>query len=52
MTFQSLDANANGNISQDEWRWSESSFESLDTNRDGVLNNREYRGGAVGTSGF
>jgi Ca2+-binding EF-hand superfamily protein len=49
--FNDLDSNADGRITLAEWRWSRTAFDRQDRDNDGVLSRREYREGAVGTSG-
>lgn len=41
-SFSSLDANRNGSLSYNEWRWTRSSFDRYDTNRDGVVSRQEF----------
>jgi Ca2+-binding EF-hand superfamily protein len=53
-TFQSLDFNRDGRLSQDEWHWSRRSFLQQDTNRDGVVSREEFsapENSTIGTTG-
>jgi Ca2+-binding EF-hand superfamily protein len=43
--FASLDANRNGTLSIQEWRWSRRSFNRSDGNADGVISRQEFEAG-------
>lgn len=46
--FTSADANRNGTLSREEWRWSAGGFDRVDRNRDGVVSREEFAAGLAG----
>jgi hypothetical protein len=50
-SFAALDLNRDRKIVLAEWPWSHRRFDEEDVNGDGVITPREFRGGAVGTTG-
>ena len=45
VSFESLDANRDGILRPDEWRWSRRVFDRYDTDGDGLLTRREFNAG-------